>query len=483
MKFTPVQLNSPATTSTARKGMLSMLTIGLQGGTRFISNWLIGRVAGKLVLGLVASATALAFTLNTLWTSSVQSAASKFIARARGKGDDEQVHAVANHLAKRVLQVVLVLAAIAPFLWWWWYRGSVWEGLCISAILITVATSQFARGIHFGAGQIARGTRIDVLTSVIGIGVTALMLTLGVRDITLTLPLTIALGVYSLLCWPWTAHGRPEKALRSEMDKFVTFSALGSIASAGMLQISQLVAKGISEHAAAQYAPALQLVTPLAIIASALTMVLFPAMAEAHGREDRDALRRQTHLASTAFVAALVPIFGGMAIAARFVIRVVWGESYADAAPLMPVFCLALLAANIATPSVGSITSGPHKNMWYSLLLAQAGLLSAVVSWWLLVPRIGVMGVAVGYGIGSAVTAFSLIGVAWKLNGQRWLGLALATIGGMVAIGVLSWWRITQPVNYVIDIAVAVGFALIWSAAWSPVLLRVWRSRRGATSS
>ena len=39
MTFTPVQLNSPAKTSSARKGIFSIITVGLQGGTRTISNW------------------------------------------------------------------------------------------------------------------------------------------------------------------------------------------------------------------------------------------------------------------------------------------------------------------------------------------------------------------------------------------------------------------------------------------------------------
>ena len=478
MRFTPVELTRPAATSAARSGLFSMISIGLQGGTRFASNWLIGRLADKVVLGAVATATSLAFTLNTLWPSSAQSAASKFIARARGKGDDAEVLAATRHTAVRVLQVTALLAVAAPPLWWILYQGPVWEGLCISAMLVTVATSQFARGVHFGAGQVARGTRIDLVTSAIGIGATLLLLALGVQNLLLTLPLTLALGVYSLLCWPWTAHGRPEPELRREIDKFVTFGAAGSIASAGMLQISQLTARGVSEHAAGIYAPALQLVTPLSIIAAALTLVLYPAMAEAHGAGDPDRLRRQTDLATRGFLAVMVPIFGALAIASRPVIDLVWGARYAEAAPLMPAFCIALLLQNVASPAVGSITSGPHKNMWYSMLLSWAGFGTAIACWAILVPTVGILGVAWGYAAGSAVTALSLLVVAWRLNGQRWWDLLARLLLAVAAIAAISGWRQSQPANPLLDVGVAAAFAVLAVLTSLRMLRRLWDARR-----
>ena len=37
MRFTPVELTNPAGTGAAKRGLLSIISIGLQGGTRFIS--------------------------------------------------------------------------------------------------------------------------------------------------------------------------------------------------------------------------------------------------------------------------------------------------------------------------------------------------------------------------------------------------------------------------------------------------------------
>ena len=471
MKFTPVQLNSPASTSGAKKGVLSIISVGLQGGSRTLSNWLVASFAGRIVYGVVSNATSLAFLLHTFWPSSAQPAASKFIARARGKQDDAEVHAVARHLSVRVLQVTSLLAVAAPVLWMLIYGGAWWEGLCVSAILITVCTSSYARGVHFGAGQVARGTRVDLIASLIGIVGTGLLLLLGVHNLLLTLPLSLALGVYSLLCWPWTAHGRPEKALRSEIDKFVTFTAAGSIASSGVLSLSQIITGILPQEGGASgiYGAAALLVLPMGQITNALTSVLYPALAEAHGAGDREKLRSHTDLMTRGFVALLVPVFGALAIAARPLIYVVYElgrghAGYAEAATLMPVFCIALLLNNVATPSVSAITSGEHKYVWYSMLLSQAGLLTAIVVWVAVVPFLGLFAVALGYGAGVVLTAVSLMVVAWRLTGQRWSRLAVFLLGSAAFIGVASWLTQTLSPSYWLDVVVAAVFAGVWLA-------------------
>ena len=467
MTFTPVQLNSPAKTSSARKGIFSIITVGLQGGTRTISNWLIARVAGPAIYGAVANAFSLASLLHTSWPSSAQQAASKFIARARGKQDDAEVHAVANHISIRVLQVTCPLAVVAPVLWMTLYGGTWWEGLCVSAMLITLCTSTYARGVHFGAGQVARGTRVDIVSSVIGIAGTGLLLALGVHNLLLTVPLSLAMGAYSLLCWPWTAHGRPGRGLRSEIDKFVTFSAIGSIASSGMLYLSQMITGWFGDAASGVYAAAAQLVTPMAMITGALTAVLYPALAAAHGAGDSEKLRSHTDLTTRGFVALLVPVFGALAIASRPLIHLIYElgrgkEGYMEAAVLMPVFCVALLLNNVATPSVSAVTSGAHRNVRYSMLLSQAGLLTAIVVWVTTVPFLGLFGIALGYGAGATLTALSLMGVAWRQTGQRWNGLAFFLLGSAALIGLASWAIQSLSPSYWIDLVSAVIFGIVW---------------------
>jgi len=334
-------------------------------------------------------------------------------------------------------------------------------------MLITLCTSTYARGVHFGAGQVARGTRVDIVSSVIGIAGTGLLLALGVHNLLLTVPLSLAMGAYSLLCWPWTAHGRPGRGLRSEIDKFVTFSAIGSIASSGMLYLSQMITGWFGDAASGVYAAAAQLVTPMAMITGALTAVLYPALAAAHGAGDSEKLRSHTDLTTRGFVALLVPVFGALAIASRPLIHLIYElgrgkEGYMEAAVLMPVFCVALLLNNVATPSVSAVTSGAHRNVRYSMLLSQAGLLTAIVVWVTTVPFLGLFGIALGYGAGATLTALSLMGVAWRQTGQRWNGLAFFLLGSAALIGLASWAVQSLSPSYWIDLVAAVIFGIVW---------------------
>ncbi len=484
MGFKPVPLNSPAQGSGARRGIFSIITLGLQGGSRWISNLFIAQFAGSAVFGSVASATSLAMLLNTVWPASTQGAASKFLARARGKEDDAEIHAVANHIAVRVLQVTTILSVIGALTWVLVYHGAWWESLCVVTILVTVNTALFARGIHFGADQVERGTRVDIISSIVGIAATAILLLLGVRNLLLTLPLSLALGVYSLLCWPWTATGRPEKPLRSEIDKFVTLTALGSIASSGLLQVTQLVTQYFFDDAAAGViGVAVQLATPLAIITGGLTAVLMPMLAKAHGAGDMDKMRSHTNLATRGFVTVLVAFFGAVALAARPIIFILYDwrglHQYATAAPLIPAFCLALLVQNSVAPSVSAITSGDQKHVWIPTVVPYAGFATALLAWVLFMPRLQLFGIAAGYAVGMIVTQAILFIVAWRLTKQRWTGVATTLAAGCAAIAAGSWAVQQFSTSYWIDLAAGTVFALVWLGLFGPRFLRRLKAARG----
>ena len=101
----PLSLDAPSTHSMARRGAMSVLGVGWQGLVRFITNALVGRVGGPAVLGVVGSAISAAQLSTLAWPTSAGAAASKFVARARGAGDQAQAAAVAAHLARRTVAI------------------------------------------------------------------------------------------------------------------------------------------------------------------------------------------------------------------------------------------------------------------------------------------------------------------------------------------------------------------------------------------
>src|SRR3954469_17933400 len=88
--FRPLRLDQPTVGSLRARGVLSTIGIGVQGLLRFTISVIVGRVGGPAVLGVVNSAISGALFLSLLWPASSGAAASKFVARARGAGDDEE---------------------------------------------------------------------------------------------------------------------------------------------------------------------------------------------------------------------------------------------------------------------------------------------------------------------------------------------------------------------------------------------------------
>lgn len=202
----PLRLDAPTAGTMRARAVLSTVGIGVQGGLRFFSSVLVGRVGGDAVLGVVNSAISAAMFLTLLGPQSTGNAASKFVARARGAGRYDEAQQVAAHLARRTLLVSLLLAAVAVVSWsaisgeplsrsW---RG----GLCVAALVVGYSGYSFVRGLQFGAGQVPRATAWDVVSVVVGLAGLIVMLAAGVRSTVLLLPLALAYGVYTAAGWP-----------------------------------------------------------------------------------------------------------------------------------------------------------------------------------------------------------------------------------------------------------------------------------------
>lgn len=131
-----VPLEERSHSSMARRGTLGMLGVLAQGGVRFLTNILVGRLGGPAVLATVASAASTAQLLSLVGPTTTGSAAAKFLAQARGRAESGEIAAVAAHLAHRTVQTAVALAAVAAPLWVLVDGGGWAEGLCVSLLVL-----------------------------------------------------------------------------------------------------------------------------------------------------------------------------------------------------------------------------------------------------------------------------------------------------------------------------------------------------------
>ncbi|UVS82439.1 lipopolysaccharide biosynthesis protein [Actinokineospora sp. UTMC 2448] len=441
----PVRLDAPVRTSLARGGVYSTIGLLAQGLLRFLTALLVGHITdSEAELGVVASAIATATILALLWPTTAGSAASKFLARARGGEDLDEARAIAAHLRGRVAGAVAVLG-MASLPAWVLIDGGTWAGAA-SVGLLTVAYSGYAftRGVQFGAGQVQRATLWDIASVVVGLGLLIWLLLAGVRGPALVLPLVVAYGLYTVAGWPYGRRGgqRLDRSHRREIDGFVLLGAVGTLASTGFLQFSQIAAKLAEGSAAAGvYAAALSLATPASMLAASLSLVLLPSMAEAWGRGDRAAFAAQTDQATRALAAVMVAIFGSIILASRLIVEVIWDEKLAGAKDLLPVLVLAVLATNLGVASVNALATRSQRGQRVTTAASVIGMVVGVIVWLVAAPRMGLAGVAVGYLCGTVVVAVIPVVVAWRKDNHRW-GAVFGKVG--VGVAVVSAAAIVQ---------------------------------------
>lgn len=468
----PLDLHRRHEGSLGRRGATSFVGLAFQGLLRLAVNVVVGRLAGAAVLGIVAAGQATAQFLILLWPTTGGQAASRFLARARGRGDASEIDAVARHLGRAVLLATLLLAGLSVPISM--ARGVPPVGAaCIAALLVGLAGQQYTRGVHYGVGAVTRVVVLDIGFSLLGLAGVVAALLAGVRDLRLLLPLAAAFGLLTLACWPWGAgrgsrasHGSrgsrvshggsggsaapadraARRTLAREIDTFVFFGSLGTIASAGLVQLSVIVASRLGDAQAGAYSAASNLAIPLTLLSGALSLVLYPSMSEAFGRGDEQAVRRQLDHGVRGLVFLVVPIVAVAALLAPEIVRLLYGPGFASSARLLVVLLLAVLVSMVAVPCVNATTSGHARGIVEMSVASLVGLAVAAVMWWFLLTGAGtglfsdagsggeVLGVAFGYLAGVTVTGGYAFARSWRAWRMSWWVVLLALAVGVAAI-------------------------------------------------
>lgn len=296
-----------------------------------------------------------------------------------------------------------------------------------------------AKGLQLGAGLVARSAIIDMTcaaTCVVGV---AVLLVAGVRGIGLVAPMVVGFALCAALSRVGRSDVKMSSTARREITVFIGLGVIGTLASAGFLQASVVVAKFAGGVAlAGQYAAALALTTPISMIAAAISLSLFPMLAEAVARGDEEKVRHQTINATNALVAMMVGIAGPASLLAGPTILFLWGGEFAGAAKIAPLILIAIVCNAISVPSVNSLTSRSNRGMAISAASSVVGFLAGLTIWVFLTPAAPLLGIALGYAGGVLLISATPVIVIWK-SGRYPLVPTWSRFGiGVVAIGLLQ---------------------------------------------
>jgi O-antigen/teichoic acid export membrane protein len=167
---------------------------------------------------------------------------------------------------------------------------------------------------------------------------------------------------------------------------------------------------------------------PLGFLMQPVNRVLFPAMASVQGQEAR--LRRGYLAAVRLASLAAFPLMVGLWGTADVLVPLAYGEAWRGAVPILQWLVVAgacrviLTVNNVVLQSQGRMRS---QALWNGVWLGLVGLCSLIGSAW------GVVGVAVGFGLATALCMVLLTAVALRLTGVRWGELVAASYAGLMA--------------------------------------------------
>ncbi len=472
---------APPTTSLRSRAALSTYATAVQGVARLLYSVLIGNLGSRELLGQTNTSLSLSVLTSQLWAAPASAAGTRFVALRAALGDAEGAAAVGRHIATRTALISLVLPTVVAL------GGSLWLGFgpahTVGTVLLAFAYSLYStsRGIQYGALRFRHVAMWDTVAGGLALVAVTLVLVLDLTALAL-LPLALGYGVFAAVSWPARSQQRVEPALRREIDHFVLFGALSGVASGGLLQLSQLAAHAYAGPAeAGDFAAALTLATPAAMLSVALATVLIPPLTAAAGRGDREGVRRQSDAIARRLTAIFVGLMGVLVILSPLVITVVWGEEYVGATTVLPVLLVAVMLTSIAQGAATTLQSTRVRGPRAVAYLNVGGFVASVATWPFLAPRLGIDGVALGYLVGAGLASLAMMATVWRVERHRWLDLTARLVGGTaLAVALfLVTHRLEGLGGVLAQVGAALAFGLVWLALTRRDVLALWATLRG----
>lgn len=221
------------------------------------------------------------------------------------------------------------------------------------------------------------------------------------------------------------------RAVTRGIASFAAVTALGTVSSAGFLQLSQVFAlRAGGAEAAGLFGAAMTLVTPAYLLPRAISVVLFPAMARAAGRADREARKRQLVVGTQVLAAAMLPLFALVGMIATALLTLVYRPTFAAGGPTLVIMIWATWVSIASVPAVNALSSGTGRSYVVPAVASVAGFAVGLLLW--LVAGTSIELVAWGYLIGSVVQSAVPMIDSWRRYRAPggWLVIRVSVVAG-----------------------------------------------------
>lgn len=362
--------------------------MAIQGGARFAYTLVIGRLAGPETLGEVTAVLSLAVYLGLVWPAGASTAATRYYASPEIAG--EGAHAIRRTW---FAGTALLSALMAPLTYL--TTGDVALSLTSVLLMLSYSAYMFTRGELTGEDRLGWAAIVDALSSALALSA-LLVTTFFHLSWALLLPLSLGYLLFAVLSRPRTRSEASTPAMRRQVLAFTWQTSIGMLVGGGLLPITIVFVRAFeAPYDAGLFAAALTLATPASMVSLALNQVLIPHFARLP-RQTRGHSHLRIFLLTTAL---FVIIFGALAVAAPWIVDVIYGAAYIGAEQPMRALLLGVFLFSVAAvPSALLLADGDER------VYARIWLVSFVVGMLLMVtlsPTLGQWGALSGYVVGG----------------------------------------------------------------------------------
>lgn len=422
------------------KTVLSLVTIGVSGLIRLVFSVLVGRVFGASVLGHVNTVISAAVFATLLCAPGMGQAVARYLATAGLDGTSAVGRrmlawaTVIHHLV--CLGLSVLVAVLVPVDGWP-------DRLLVLGLTFGYGTYTYYKAVLYGVDRVERYAVLELSWD--GMFVLALIaVAVSGSSHWVLAPLVLvylgfSLGAHVSLFPRIAAAEGPARTDAVERRKILSFAAIttvGTVSSAGFLQLSQIFAfRADPGHGAGLFTAAMTLVTPAYLLPRAISVVLFPAMARAAGKSDRQSVRRQLDVGTNVLAAAMLPGFALVGMMATSLVTLFYSESFAAAGPTLVVMVWATWVSIASVPAVNALSSDTGRSY---LVPAGASVLGFLIGlgWWLIAGT-SILAVAWGYLAGSVVQSAIPMVECWRRHGVPSASLIARTLL-VAAVGLVA---------------------------------------------
>lgn len=423
-------------TSIGSNAAISGVSLAAQGLLRLLFLVLTARLLGPHQYGQFGTTLAICSIAIILGPSSMGAAFSKFVG-GRSQGSQLQLRRkMAHQVTLRTLQSTGFLALTAAVV----TSALASPELAVPAALLTVGLSgqAFGRGVHMALRMVSRDAILQIAAG--SFSLLALYTISAARITTASAILILSSGLllYFAASYPrgvplWGDH----QNLSPELDRYIAIAAVGSVASAGLIQLCVVAGNvRLPLGETGQLSAAVSLATPIGLVASAIGLVALPRMAAQANQGDFAQLARLRVLLTCALttfgsLAVAVMVFAGDEIA-RFAL----GPEFFGGGELLAPLALGVVCLSISSASATAMSSTVNRSLAIVSGSAWGGLVVSAGAWLVLPGRVA--WIAAGYVMGSWVAATLIISAADRhVGGRTWPGWLASSAGLLlVAFGI-----------------------------------------------